>query len=82
MTPKEKAIHLVAMMKPYTYCSMGNNSSEVNDKYATKSARECAIILVDEVIATDMLMDEDTYVETVSYLQFWKDVRKELEKIN
>lgn len=41
-------------------------------------AKECALICVDEIIATNMLIDEDVYVETKSYLGFWQEVKKEI----
>lgn len=49
-------------------------------KQAWESAKQCALIVVDEVIGTDMLIDETDYVETKSYLFFWVDVRKEILK--
>ena len=45
----------------------------------------CVIFLRKRIIElyeeTDMLIDEDTFVETPSYLQYWKEVKQELEKL-
>lgn len=74
MTPKEKAIELVDKY---------NNSimSFLSDNMKYQNAIKCALIAVDEIIKTDMLIDEDTFVETPSYLQYWKEVKQELEKL-
>jgi hypothetical protein len=44
-------------------------------------AKQCALIAVDEIIKLDMLIDEDTYVMTPSYLQYWEQVKQEIEKL-
>jgi hypothetical protein len=44
-------------------------------------AKNCAIYLVDKIIETELLIDEDVYVETPSYLQYWKEVKQEIEKL-
>lgn len=43
--------------------------------YAKKDLKRKANIVIDEVIGTEMLIDEDTYVETKSYLAYWQEVR-------
>jgi len=43
--------------------------------YAKKDLKRKANIVIDEVIDTEMLIDEDTYVETKSYLAYWQEVR-------
>jgi hypothetical protein len=67
-------------------------AEELIDKYLTASfgtmeeyipvplefAKQCALICVDEIIKTDMLIDEDTFVETSSYLQYWQEVKQEI----
>ena len=74
MKPKEKAIELIDKY---------NNSimSFLSDNMKYQNAIKCALIAVDEIIKTDMLIDEDTFVETPSYLQYWKEVKQELEKL-
>jgi hypothetical protein len=39
------------------------------------------LIAVNEIIKLDMLIDEDTYVMTPSYLQYWEQVKQEIEKL-
>jgi hypothetical protein len=74
MKPKEKARELIDKY---------NNSimSFLSDNMKYQNAIKCALIAVDEIIKTDMLIDEDTFVETPSYLQYWKEVKQELEKL-
>lgn len=43
--------------------------------FAKKDLKRKANIVIDEVIGTEMLIDEDTYVETKSYLAYWQKVR-------
>jgi hypothetical protein len=73
MTPKDKAEELVKKM----YSVHSNSASDITLHFA----KECALIAVDEMINTDMLIDEDTYVMTPSYLQYWEQVKQEIEKL-
>jgi hypothetical protein len=73
MKPKEKAEELVKKM----YAVHSNSASDITLHFAKK----CALIAVDEIINTDMLIDEDTYVMTPSYLQYWQQVKQEIEKL-
>jgi hypothetical protein len=52
---------------------MWNKASD----YAKKDLKRKANIVIDEVIVigTEMLIDEDNYVETKSYLAYWQEVR-------
>ena len=43
--------------------------------YAKKDLKRKANIVIDEVIDTEMLIDESTYVESKSYLAYWQEVR-------
>ncbi len=70
MTPKEKAKELVDRC----YWVFG-------DGYLGDQHIQCALIAVDEILSIDVLIDEDTWVSKTSYLEFWKEVKKELEKI-
>jgi len=67
MTPKEKAQEL--------FTKFSSNTVHYD------AAKQCAIIAVDEIIKTDTLIDEDTFVMTPSYLQYWQEVKQELEKL-
>jgi hypothetical protein len=71
MTPKEKAEELVKKM----YAAHSNSASDITLYFA----KQCALIAVDEIINTDMLMNEDTYVMTPSYLQYWEQVKQEIK---
>jgi len=70
MTPQEKAKELVYRC----YWVFG-------DGYLGDQHIQCALIAVDEILSIDVLIDEDTWVSKTSYLEFWKEVKKELEKI-
>jgi len=49
--------------------------------YAKKDLKRKANIVIDEVIGTEMLIDEDTYVEKKSYLIYWLEVRGFLKNL-
>jgi hypothetical protein len=75
MTPKEKAKELVDKM---LFCYQGNL-----DEY---TAKQCALIAVDEIIKANpykWVSFMDQYTETVltSNIQYWQEVKQELEKI-
>ena len=72
MTPKQKAKELVDRFWVY---------SLPNESGSWHNAKQCALIAVDEIIATDMLIDEDSYVETKSYLEYWEQVKQEIENL-
>lgn len=69
-SPKEKAQDIFNKM---LFCYQGHI-----DEY---TAKQCALVAVDEIIKSDMLIDEDTYVMTPSYLQYWLQVKREIEKL-
>jgi hypothetical protein len=84
MTPKEKAIELVDEFK--------NIDIEYNDSIEgncfmtmTKSdAKQCALIAVDEIInsnPTSQLSDPFLGNRTYENVNYWKEVKQELEKL-
>lgn len=73
MTPKEKAEEL--------YSKFEDNIQGIEGYEWWESAKQCAIIAVDEIINTDCLIDEDVYVMTPSYIQYWQQVKQEIEKL-
>jgi len=83
MKSKDKAKELVEKYKSYVYCYMGSGmlTNDYNESVATMNAKQCAIIAVEEIINTDMLIDEFTYLETPSYRQYWFDVIEEIKKL-
>ena len=68
MTPKEKANQIAKRF------------FDEQNLYK-RIAIQCAIITVEEIIATDTLINDDIYLDTPSYLEFWKQVKKELENL-
>lgn len=83
MTPKEKAKELVDKFYQTTpnECWINQPIGLKEEYKAWKQAKQCSLIAVDEIIETEILIDEDIYVETPSYLQYWKEVKQEIEKI-
>jgi hypothetical protein len=73
ISPKQEAEQLVREM----YAVHSNSASDITLYFA----KECALIAVNKIINTNMLIDEDTYVMTPSYLQYWLQVKKEIEKL-
>ena len=72
MTAKEKANELVDKF---------DNFDVLGEHHNGFTAQQCALIAVNEIIKLDMLIDEDTYVMTPSYLQYWEQVKQEIEKL-
>jgi hypothetical protein len=77
MTPKEKAIELVAkyyqeFIKDYTVlaCFSDEIRNSIYNKRET-FAKKCAVIAVDECL--------NTCVESMVY--YWKEVKQEIEKL-
>jgi hypothetical protein len=76
MTSIEKAKELY---DNYWYCLMQSNIE--NRKYWSK---ECALIAVDEIInsnPTSQLSDPFLGNRTYENVNYWKDVKKEIEKL-
>lgn len=73
MKPYEKAWDILNKLnnKEITVSEWYNASDFAKDDLKRK-----ALIVVDEVINTDMLIDEEEYVETPSYLIYWQMVRE------
>jgi len=72
-SPKQEAEQLVREM----YAVHSNSASDITLYFA----KQCALIAVNKIINTNMLIDEDTYVMTPSYLQYWLQVKREIEKL-
>jgi hypothetical protein len=68
MTPKEKAQELFDK-----YFNIIDNSHPMTD--ISVSAKECALIAVDEILKND------TIFLYVHHLDFWKEVKQEIEKL-
>ena len=79
MTPKEKAIDLVDKFNPYALDSASDKS-----RGGEVSAKQCALIAVDEIIEQWIYID--TYLgngngELNPNLKYWTEVKTELQKL-
>jgi hypothetical protein len=70
MTPKEKANQLVD-----NYWLM----DKINPSLSKEQAKKCALIAVDELIKIHYLLT--TTHDTSPSINYWKDVKKELENL-
>ena len=75
MTPKEKAVELVR--KYYTF---GINKE--GQSLSWYECKQCALIAVDEI---DLLLQKSTLKDdpysNLSALEYWKEVKQEIEKL-
>lgn len=79
MTPEEKAKELIdKFSEKIMGCHFINGWVEYID---SSKAKGHALTAVNEIIQIDVLINEDIYVEKPSYLQYWLDVKDEIEKL-
>jgi hypothetical protein len=71
MEPHKKAWDLLSRINGQ---EIDNEMWSKASKYAKDDLKRKAKIVVSEIINTDMLIDEDVYVETKSYLGYWLKV--------
>ena len=72
MTPKEKAIEIINKFIPHVLDIEYNEDMTINkDNYY---AKQCALILVDEVIFIN-----SGYILDMDISNFWYDVKKEIK---
>ena len=77
MTPKEKAKELYLKMLSWEY----DSNKYIENNIISSSAKQCALIAVDEIIEI-LENDENIYViGDSSYIDFWKAVKQEIEKL-
>ena len=75
MTPKKKAIQLTRQM----YKSGSNDSCEV---YRENAATRCALIAVDEIIASiPTLPNDNSSLEKTTAVMYWVEVKNEINKL-
>lgn len=77
MTPKDKAVELLNKFRESIYNSNMYSGQEV-------TVMECALICVDEILnsqPTKPCEEGDLYDNMVSAESYWKQVKKELEKL-
>lgn len=76
MTPKEKAIELVKLM----YGNIFDGGEVVEAEDAWYRAKQCAIIVVDEIINTHPLKMV-YWGELISDKPYWQEVKQEIENL-
>jgi hypothetical protein len=93
MTPKEKAVELVAKFKNYVnpYIGSGMLSNTHDDGAILFQSKQCALIAVDEILLSrkddsqfdDTLWANGSYMYTMHpmYLNYWNEVKSELIKL-
>ena len=75
MKPKEKAEELIDKFENYSFMDIDKKISSFN------SAKQCALIAVDEIINTGLLLDSSIYVTVKTSLDYWQQVKQEIEKL-
>jgi hypothetical protein len=75
MKPKEKAEELIDKFENYSFMDIDKRISSFN------SAKQCALIAVDEIINTGLLLDSSIYVMVKTSLDYWQQVKQEIEKL-
>ena len=86
MTPKKKAKELIRKFENKVSREIYTNSrgSALDDIYGIDdAARQCALISVDEIIRTSplKLIGNDSGLEASSQIEYWQNVRQEIEKL-
>ena len=69
MTPKEKSKELIEKFKRYSWISCFEGGEELSN---IESAKYCALIAVDEIMASKPISNS---------LKYWQEVKQELEKL-
>jgi hypothetical protein len=69
MTPKEKALNLF-----YKYNSQTSNEFKSDSFTSAKTAKECALICVDEILKVAFYSTDEIY-------NFYIEVKQEIEKL-
>jgi hypothetical protein len=86
MTPKEKAEELVDRFHIKVHVSFVENSipSVVNALMLYDSAKQCALIAVDEIINTNPKITINwafSGIQEFDNVNYWQEVKKEIEKL-
>lgn len=78
MTPKEKAKELIKKFNPFVYCHLGSGILTNTESYSAiiHSAKQCALIAVDEILNNDGFTQFDVYLT-----EYWQEVKQEIEKL-
>jgi hypothetical protein len=75
MTPKEKAQELVDKFMDYSQYKLNEKHNMSN----VKSAKQCAIIAVDEILKDYHQISNNLWV--MSRIEYWQEVKNEIEKL-
>ena len=75
MTPKEKAKELFGKYATYVVMWAG----DVNTTH--QNCKQCALIAVDEIIKTGLLLDSSVYVMVKTSIEYWQEVKQEIENL-
>lgn len=74
-TPEEKAKELVSNMIPHQWHKL--KSGDAPSIYK-QSAKQCALIIVDEMLSLGSMVGSDL---SDSFYIYWQQVKKEIEKL-
>ena len=82
LTPKEKAKELCLKFQHKLFINISDK--EENANYVHNDSKQCALISVDEIM--EFMKMDDEYTETSSnanskWVYYWKEVKKEIEKL-
>jgi hypothetical protein len=77
MTPKEKANELYLKMLDWVY----NGNKYLEHNIVSTSAKQCALIAVDEIINTNALSEQFDYGIDKTNIFYWEQVKNEIEKL-
>jgi hypothetical protein len=84
MDVKEEAKKLIDKFRKHVDCDLsGEDGFEYSKDAETYNAKQCALIVVDEIIKALMYppqLNEYRQVIHIKVLQYWKELKKEIEK--
>jgi hypothetical protein len=84
MTPKLKALSLIELMSFSKSRQMNYANGEMVDIPQNLYAKQCALLAVDEIIKSNPTSERsDPFLGNRTYenVNYWKDVKKEIEKL-
>jgi hypothetical protein len=83
LSPKEKAIELVNKFEKdfdfFHHCERGNTQFTTG-KLDYQNQKQCAIILVNEIIKT-ICYCYPSKKDEISFVEYWEQVKQEIEKL-
>lgn len=85
MTAKEKAKELVDKFRIHCYCYLGSGmlTNTFDEQVQISNAKQCAIIAVDELIESHLLLTTTHESEpSIRCKRYWQEVKQYLIKMN